>query len=208
LWVTALKSKAIYNINILGYDEASRELWEFDDVRRYVCETDLDFNLSTAERLMAVARDKRLRNPAHAQALPPAWYTLYELTKLTDQQFEKGIAIGAINPRLSRQEAAVLAGHILPPLMVVDPTTGESTPFTPSPPNGPPEPDACPPGPRRVHGHARNIALTAQARRRPDDVSELIGYAERRKQLPRLWNGLEYAELVLKALRARTEGGG
>jgi hypothetical protein len=63
---------------------------------------DLPFSPSTAQRLMAVARDDRLRKAAHGQLLPPSWRTLYELTRLTDLQFRRAIDIGAINPEMQR----------------------------------------------------------------------------------------------------------
>jgi hypothetical protein len=50
-------------------------------------ENELPFLSSTAQRLMAIARDRRLTNPAHMQLLPPSWDTLYELTKLDDEKF-------------------------------------------------------------------------------------------------------------------------
>ena len=36
----------------------------------------LPFSASTAQRLMAIAGDARLSNPAHVQLLPPSWGTL------------------------------------------------------------------------------------------------------------------------------------
>jgi hypothetical protein len=48
--------------------------------------TELPFGPSTAQRLMAIARDQRLTNPAHAQLLPPSWYSLYRLHTLSDTQ--------------------------------------------------------------------------------------------------------------------------
>ncbi|MGI9169400.1 MAG: DUF3102 domain-containing protein [Caulobacteraceae bacterium] len=55
-------------------------------------ENDLPFKPSAAQRLMAVARDERLANPAHAQLLPPHWMTLYELSKPADDVFEAKLA--------------------------------------------------------------------------------------------------------------------
>lgn len=68
-----------------------------------MCESSLPFSASTASRLMAIAADSRLSNPAHAPFLPPAWTTLYELTKLTDDEFKAGIDAGAIHPELERK---------------------------------------------------------------------------------------------------------
>ena len=49
-------------------------------------EAALPFGPRTARRLMAVARDGRLRT--HASVLPPSWYTLYELTRLSNDLLE------------------------------------------------------------------------------------------------------------------------
>ena len=49
-----------------------------------MCDSDLPFSANTAQRLMSVASDGRLANPAHGQLLPSSWRTLYELTKLDD----------------------------------------------------------------------------------------------------------------------------
>jgi hypothetical protein len=58
-----------------------------DDLKGKHGENELPFSSSTAQRLMAIARDRRLTNPAHMQLLPPSWGTLYELTKLDDEKF-------------------------------------------------------------------------------------------------------------------------
>jgi hypothetical protein len=57
-------------------------------------EEDLPFGETAARRLMAVARDPRIANRAHVHVLPPSWGTLYVLSKLDDEQWEKGIADG------------------------------------------------------------------------------------------------------------------
>ena len=43
---------------------------------------------------MAVGRDERIRKRSHVNALPPSWGTLYVLSKLDDEQWEKGLADG------------------------------------------------------------------------------------------------------------------
>src|SRR5262245_17881564 len=48
---------------------------------------ELPFEASTAQRLMKIGADGRLANAAHVQHLPPHWGTLYEITKLPDEQF-------------------------------------------------------------------------------------------------------------------------
>jgi hypothetical protein len=49
--------------------------------------------------LIAISTNDNLRNTKDLSHLPVPYSVLYELTKLTDEQFEKGIASGAINPR-------------------------------------------------------------------------------------------------------------
>src|SRR5260370_142716 len=46
----------------------------------------------TARRFMVVAEDDRIR--AHVHILPPSWGTLYELTKLDDDEFAAAIIDG------------------------------------------------------------------------------------------------------------------
>ena len=70
--------------------------------------TRLDFSASVAQRLMIVARDNRLTNPAHAQLLPRSWMTLYELTKLTDDEFALGVDKGIIGPEMERADVELI----------------------------------------------------------------------------------------------------
>jgi hypothetical protein len=71
-------------------------------------EVDLPFSTSKADRLMRIASDERIS--AHGPNLPQAWRTVYELSKLDDDTFQKGIASGAINPRMTRADAARIVG--------------------------------------------------------------------------------------------------
>lgn len=64
-------------------------------------ETDLPFGARAAQMLMSIASDPRLRN--NVSHLPPHWGTLYELTKLSDDEFAKGIEDGAIRPDMERK---------------------------------------------------------------------------------------------------------
>lgn len=66
------------------------------------------FTPETAERLMAICNKPPLSNAAHAQHLPQSWYTLYELTKLDDEQIVAGIKAGEITPDMTRAEALAL----------------------------------------------------------------------------------------------------
>ncbi len=71
-------------------------------------ETQLAFKRQTAFRLMTIVADARLTNVAHAQLLPPSWYTLYELTKLEDAQFDHGIEAEIIRPDMERKHVTQL----------------------------------------------------------------------------------------------------
>jgi hypothetical protein len=41
-------------------------------------------------KLITIAQDDSIRNSAHEQNLPVNWTILYELTKLTEEQFDNG----------------------------------------------------------------------------------------------------------------------
>lgn len=69
-------------------------------------DTELPFSASTAQRLMAIAADPKLSNAAHVQHLPPSWGTLYELTKLPEEQFDARIKDGTIRPDMERRDIA------------------------------------------------------------------------------------------------------
>lgn len=71
-------------------------------------ERDLPFGIRMAEKLMAIAADQRIANATHGSHFPPSWTTLYELTRLPDDAFERGIADGAIRPDMERNEALQL----------------------------------------------------------------------------------------------------
>jgi N6-adenosine-specific RNA methylase IME4 len=68
--------------------------------------TDLPFGLRTAQMLMKVADDRRLTNTKHVSLLPPSWGTLYQLTKLDDDEFAVRLADGTIHPEMERKDIA------------------------------------------------------------------------------------------------------
>jgi hypothetical protein len=72
---------------------------------------ELPFGERTAQRLMAVARDKRLTNPTHASLLPNSWMTLYELSQLSDADFDAGVSYGLIKPDMTRDDVLEIAGY-------------------------------------------------------------------------------------------------
>lgn len=69
---------------------------------------ELPFSASTARRLMSIAEDKRLSNRAHAHVLPASWYTLYELTKLSDEEFDRALEQKIIRPDMERKEVELI----------------------------------------------------------------------------------------------------
>jgi hypothetical protein len=73
-------------------------------------QSDLPISRSTANKLMKIAACDHLRNAEHVPYLPAHWGTLFELTLLTEEQFERGIKNGAINPKMQRKEVKALRG--------------------------------------------------------------------------------------------------
>ena len=67
--------------------------------------TELPLKACTAQRLMKIASDTRLTNPAHGPHLPPSWRTLYALTLLSDDQFRLAMEQGAIHSEMERADA-------------------------------------------------------------------------------------------------------
>lgn len=68
----------------------------------------LDFSPDTAQRLMAIARDQRLTDAAHVRFLPRSYSTLHELTKLSDEEFQRGLAEKIICPDMERKDVEIL----------------------------------------------------------------------------------------------------
>jgi hypothetical protein len=76
-----------------------------------IFEENKPFSVNTAQRLMIVAKNNILANAAHAQHLPPSWYTLYELSIIPEHQLLKMIQDGKIHSELTRSEAEALKGY-------------------------------------------------------------------------------------------------
>jgi len=66
------------------------------------------FGVNSADRLMAIARSEVLSNCDQSHNLPASWQTLYELSRLDDEQIAAGIKAGEITPDMTRGEAAAL----------------------------------------------------------------------------------------------------
>jgi hypothetical protein len=74
----------------------------------------LPFSARAARMFMAIARHPRLgnRNPGSDVPLPVSWRAQYELTKLTEEQWEKGLREGIIHPEMERQDLKRLTGGL------------------------------------------------------------------------------------------------
>jgi hypothetical protein len=71
----------------------------------------LDFDQTIAQRLMKIARDPWLSNPAHAPLLPKHWTTLFELTKLSDEEREQALEEGSISKDMQRADVNKIRGQ-------------------------------------------------------------------------------------------------
>lgn len=65
---------------------------------------ELPFGPRTAQALMVVAADERIRNAV--SYLPPHWGTLYQMTRLCDEEFDARVLDGTINPDMERNAVA------------------------------------------------------------------------------------------------------
>jgi hypothetical protein len=102
-WRTSIES-IIETGQLLIDSKLSLEHGQFEAM----IEVQLPFSSSTARRLMAIASDKRISDRAHVNVLPASWGTLYELTKLSDEEFEGAIEKKIIRPDMERAEVALL----------------------------------------------------------------------------------------------------
>ena len=71
-------------------------------------ETDLPFGPRAARQLMQVARHPALTKRKHASALPASWYTLYQLSRLPEDQLQRAIRAGDVRADMSRAETMAL----------------------------------------------------------------------------------------------------
>jgi len=92
-----------------------------------MCASELPFTQRTAQMLMAIAADPRLANAKFISYLPASWGTLYELTKLSDDEFTNAIEQRVIRPDMLRGEA-----ELIRPLTHRAPSSDGSCPVPPS----------------------------------------------------------------------------
>ncbi len=55
---------------------------------------DLPFGERTARMLKRIVEDPRITDRNHGSGLPASWRTLYEITKLDDDQWQCGLGAG------------------------------------------------------------------------------------------------------------------
>ena len=87
--------------------KAKRELTK-DELRMLI--PLLPFSERTAARLCSIAGDKRLRSKKMQKKLPSCWSTLYEMSRLSDDEFQDGIARGFISETATREQIVALKG--------------------------------------------------------------------------------------------------
>jgi hypothetical protein len=63
----------------------------------------LGLSARSVQRFVAIAEDERLTTATHVSRLPPSWGTLYLLTRLDDQTFDRLIQDGTINAGMERK---------------------------------------------------------------------------------------------------------
>ena len=105
--------KSAWNASVKNLLEAGKRLVEAKANLQHgefqeMIELDLPFGPRHAQRLMAIARDERLSKTTQVshfvEQFPTDVGTLYELTRLNDEDFETGVKEGWICPETDRQE--------------------------------------------------------------------------------------------------------
>jgi len=71
-------------------------------------EVDLGWNLSAAERLMAIARHPVISNPATLPSLPSGREVIYQLTQVSERTLTDAIREGAVHPGMTMKQARSL----------------------------------------------------------------------------------------------------
>jgi hypothetical protein len=67
-------------------------------------ENDLPFCKRTANRLMSVGNDMRITSGTHASKLPNSWATLYEISTMSEDEFDDAITTGVLTSKVQRKE--------------------------------------------------------------------------------------------------------
>jgi hypothetical protein len=66
------------------------------------------FNRQTAFKLIAIAEHSVISNVSHGKHLPPAWTTLYELTRVEPKRLTAAFKNGSITPDMKRSDVQAL----------------------------------------------------------------------------------------------------
>jgi N6-adenosine-specific RNA methylase IME4 len=69
---------------------------------------DLKFNANIARMLMEIGRDRRLAKPQIFVLLPPAYTTIYQVSRLDDEQLKARANDGTIQPNMTGREIVTL----------------------------------------------------------------------------------------------------
>jgi len=86
----------------------------------------LPFSSRTAQKLMGIARNSWIADSTHMTLLPPAWSTLYELSRLPEDALERAAAEGLLRPEMERNEAVRLRRPLAPALPPAPALGGEA----------------------------------------------------------------------------------
>jgi hypothetical protein len=101
-WHRALSS--IIDVGKLCAEAASAlDRADLNDLKSRLTMSDATFT-----KLVKIAQDQRIADPENQLRLPCSYGTLYELTHLSDDEFEAAIGDGSINPDMQRNDAAAL----------------------------------------------------------------------------------------------------
>lgn len=122
-------------------------------------ERDLPFSKSSARRFVKIASDPRLTDPANAQILPTASTALYELTKLSNDEFVRALDGGQINPRMTRNDVMKIRGSVWS-LHTGEDSKLQATQVS-QPTEASPQPEAADPQPTEAEKHASATAAAA-----------------------------------------------
>lgn len=120
-WVTEIRSHMARSVEaILDTGQALIDAkadcayGEFASVCVRVFHGDTGSVVRIAEMYMAVARSEQIRNSV--STLPPAYSTLYELSRVPKKEFNKAVKTGHINPTITRKGVVAL----MPPPKLCD----------------------------------------------------------------------------------------
>ena len=87
---------------------------------------ELPFSAAAANKLLAIAEDKRLNNPKNSKHLPPHWTTLYEISTLGKDAFVEGLKDGLISPKVKRRDVVAFKNEFAMSQMGAIATTKKS----------------------------------------------------------------------------------